>query len=195
MKQLFRYFVLFFRGLLFVPHLSLLWLKKEKEYILLECNRAILPTGFPYRDTIALLWLLENDMFFRNLFYYRLGGWARLVSWYSPGDRSFIITCNHIGWGAYFPHSYSTIINAKTVGVNFICRQCTTIGNKIDGRNDLIPAIGDNVALGANVVIIGDVRIGNNVIIGAGSVVTKDVPNNCVVAGNPAKIIKYIEQE
>ena len=36
----------------------------------------------------------------------------------------------------------------------------------------------------------GGVKIGNNVIIGAGSVVVKDVPDNCVVAGNPAKIIK-----
>lgn len=40
--------------------------------------------------------------------------------------------------------------------------------------------------------IIGNVNIGDNVIVGAGSVVVKDVPSNCVVAGNPAKIIKYI---
>lgn len=35
------------------------------------------------------------------------------------------------------------------------------------------------------------VNIGNNVIIGAGAVVTKDIPDNAIVAGNPAKIIKY----
>lgn len=40
-------------------------------------------------------------------------------------------------------------------------------------------------------VIIGNVHIGNNVIIGAGSVVVKDVPDNAVVVGNPARIIKY----
>ncbi len=51
--------------------------------------------------------------------------------------------------------------------------------------------IGDNVSLGANVTVIGNVHIGNNVIVGAGSVVIKDVPDNCVVAGNPAKIIRY----
>lgn len=55
--------------------------------------------------------------------------------------------------------------------------------------------IGDNVSLGCNVTIIGGVHIGNNVTIGAGSVVVKDVPDNCVVAGNPAKIIRYIKQE
>ena len=87
-------------------------------------------------------------------------------------------------------HPYATIINAKRVGRNFSCRQCTTIGNKKDGDNDHLPIIGDNVTLGANVVIIGGITIGNNVIVGAGSVVVKDVPDNCVVAGNPAKVIK-----
>lgn len=71
-------------------------------------------------------------------------------------------------------------------------RQCTTIGNKKDGRNDLTPVIGDNVNVGANVVIIGNITIGNNVIIGAGSVVVHDVPDNSVVAGNPARVIKSL---
>lgn len=50
--------------------------------------------------------------------------------------------------------------------------------------------IGDNVPLGANVTIIGPVHVGNNVTIGAGSVVVKDVPDNVVIVGNPARIIK-----
>lgn len=49
--------------------------------------------------------------------------------------------------------------------------------------------IGDNVFIGANSVIMPNISIGNNVIIGAGSVVTKDVPDNKVFAGNPAKYI------
>lgn len=49
--------------------------------------------------------------------------------------------------------------------------------------------IGNNVFIGANSIILPNVKIGNNVIIGAGSVVTKDIPDNVVVAGNPAKII------
>ena len=40
-------------------------------------------------------------------------------------------------------------------------------------------------------LIIGGVKIGNNSVIGAGAVVVSDVPNNAVVAGNPAKVIKY----
>jgi acetyltransferase-like isoleucine patch superfamily enzyme len=52
--------------------------------------------------------------------------------------------------------------------------------------------VGDNVRIGSNVTLL-PVNIGNNAIIGAGSVVTKDVPPNCVVAGNPAKVIKKME--
>ncbi len=47
----------------------------------------------------------------------------------------------------------------------------------------------NNVFIGSNSIILPNIKIGNNVIIGAGSVVTKDVPDNSVIAGNPAKII------
>ena len=50
--------------------------------------------------------------------------------------------------------------------------------------------IGNDVMIGANVVILPGVTIGNRVIVGAGSVVTHDIPDDVVVAGNPAKIIK-----
>ena len=53
--------------------------------------------------------------------------------------------------------------------------------------------IGDNVFIGANAIILPGVKIGNNVIVGAGSVVTKDISDNLVVAGNPAKIITDVE--
>ena len=50
--------------------------------------------------------------------------------------------------------------------------------------------IGDNVWLGGRSVIAPGVTIGNNVVVAAGAVVVKDVPDNVVVGGNPAKIIK-----
>jgi len=50
--------------------------------------------------------------------------------------------------------------------------------------------IGNNCVIGINCIIMPGVTIGNEVIVGSGSVVTKDVPNNCIVAGNPAKVIK-----
>ena len=53
--------------------------------------------------------------------------------------------------------------------------------------------IGDNVWIGGRAVINPGVTIGNNVVIASGAVVTKDVPDNVVVGGNPAKIIKEID--
>ncbi|EOD00454.1 sugar O-acetyltransferase [Caldisalinibacter kiritimatiensis] len=52
--------------------------------------------------------------------------------------------------------------------------------------------IGDNVWVGGGAIICPGVTIGDNVVIGAGSVVTKDIPDNVVVAGNPAKVIKKL---
>ena len=52
--------------------------------------------------------------------------------------------------------------------------------------------VGNNVRIGSNSTIL-PVKIGNNSIIGAGAVVTKNVPANCIVAGNPAKIIRKSE--
>lgn len=53
-------------------------------------------------------------------------------------------------------------------------------------------SIGDDVWIGANVTILSGVKIGNNVVIAAGAVVTKDVPDNSLVGGVPAKLIKTL---
>lgn len=62
-------------------------------------------------------------------------------------------------------------------------------------RGDMIPApikIGNRVWIGAHVTVLPGVTIGDNSVVGAGAVVTKDVPPNVVVVGNPARIVKYI---
>ena len=89
-------------------------------------------------------------------------------------------------------HGYSLVINPDTIiGENCALRHCTTIGNKQlkDGTFSKSPIIGNNADIGSNVCIIGPITIGNNVKIGSGSVVVKDVPSDCVVVGNPARII------
>lgn len=55
--------------------------------------------------------------------------------------------------------------------------------------------IGNNVWLGGGVIVTPGVTLGNNVVVGAGSVVTKSFPDNVVIAGNPARIIKTVEEE
>lgn len=55
--------------------------------------------------------------------------------------------------------------------------------------------VGDNVWIGAGVHVMPGVTIGNNVVIGGGSVVVKDIPDNVVAVGNPAKVIKTLDAE
>ena len=60
-----------------------------------------------------------------------------------------------------------------------------------------IQNLGKRVWIGSGAIVLPGVTIGDNSVIGAGSVVTKDVPENCVYGGNPAKLIKkndYVEQ-
>lgn len=78
----------------------------------------------------------------------------------------------------------------------------TTVGHPLNekGRREKMAkgepvTIGNDVWIGGNCTILPGVTIGNNVVIAAGAVVPKDVPDNCIVGGVPAKVIKELEQE
>jgi serine O-acetyltransferase len=132
------------------------------------------------------LYLIVFDKYYRNLFYKRIGRWHYLVFPFAPAHDCFSIgTYMKLGKGMYCNHPFSTVINAKEVGDNFFVAQNVTVGN-----NHGIPSIGNNVAINVNCVVVGDIRIGNNVTIGACSLIMHDVPDNCVVVGNPARIIR-----
>lgn len=60
----------------------------------------------------------------------------------------------------------------------------------IGGDNGGIPIISHYITINVNVVVLGDIVIGDNVTIGAGTVLLKSVPDNCVVVGNPAYILR-----
>lgn len=95
------------------------------------------------------------------------------------------------GPGLAIYHGVGLVVNAQVrLGSYVTLRQCTTIGHK--EKNGGSPRIGSNVDIGSNSIIIGDIEIGNDCIIGAGSVVTRSFPDKCVIAGNPAKIIKRL---
>lgn len=95
-----------------------------------------------------------------------------------------------IGKGTKFGYGgIAVVLHARTViGKNCMIGQGVTIGGKSGWYE--VPVIGDNVHINAGAKIIGPIRIGDNVEIGANSVVVKDVPSNCVVAGIPARILK-----
>ncbi len=141
---------------------------------------------------LILLFLLHQSPYFRSLFYYRIGPVKSLLfSWLRPGCKTFTIPYStKIGKNLWFAHPYSTVLNAASIGDNFKCIHCVTIGKAMNSAGGKRPVIGDNVSVGCHACIIGPVTIGNNVTIGAGSVVVKDVPDNCTVVGNPARILK-----
>ena len=104
------------------------------------------------------------------------------------------IGINTVGKGLYIPHySGGVIVNCLHMGDNCIVTSGVVIGNKGDKENRA--TIGDNVEITLGAKIIGKVTIGNNVIIAPNSVVVKDVPDNCVVTGVPAKFLKYTNQK
>lgn len=101
------------------------------------------------------------------------------------------------GSGLYIPHQGSLIRitpNCK-IGNNCTILPGVVIGNKhLETNSNEIITIGNNCYIGLGAKIFGNVKIGNNVIIGANAVVTSDIPDNAVVGGVPARIIKIKSQ-
>lgn len=107
----------------------------------------------------------------------------------SIGKNVFINSCCH-----FQDQGGITIGNNVLIGHNVVIATLNHNPNpKL--RASILPKpvkIGDNVWIGANVTILPGVIVGNGAIIGAGAVVTKDVKENTLVAGNPARFIKEV---
>lgn len=96
-------------------------------------------------------------------------------------------------------HNFSGIfIPTTTIGENFIVFQGVTVGH-VRGQAGKPPIIGNNVFLGAGAKILGNLTIGNDVAVGANSLVLTSVPDSCSVVGVPARIVskdtKWIQEK
>lgn len=95
-----------------------------------------------------------------------------------------------ISKGFRISHFGHIVVNPATViGKNFNISQGVTIGHA-EGKLFGSPRIGNNVSIQANAVVVGGVTIGNDVLIAPNAFVNFDVPDGCIVLGNPGQIIK-----
>ena len=139
----------------------------------------------------------KNNIFLRNT--------AITVTHCRSGHTPSVTIGNNCHFGIW---NHITCINQITIGDNLLTGAYVLISDNAHGiaGKDMIDTapfdrplvskgeihIGNNVWLGDKVSILANVHIGNNVIIGANSVVTKDIPDNCVAAGIPATVIRQL---
>lgn len=133
-----------------------------------------------------------------------LGAWIKYAGeMFNP----FISIGNNCNIGE---HTHITSINRITIGDGLLTGRYVYIGDNSHGGLSIEEAsippikrqlkskgeivIGNNVWIGDKATILAGVHIGDNVIIGANSVVTHDVPSNCIAAGMPAKVVKQLEE-
>lgn len=142
-------------------------------------------------DHSAMAQLLWQCREFRNLVIYRNRNHPirrRLIALFYPPMETLYMDALEIGGGLYIQHGFATMIAAKSIGENCWINQQVTIG--YNGQGDP-PVIGDNVTITCGAKVLGSIHIGNHVTVGANAVVIRDVPDNCVVGGVPAKILKF----
>lgn len=172
----------------------------NKEIVVRDAKRWIkpyrlwerLPENYKLYD--LLFYLFNRYGEFRNLFYYRFAKdpnknhfLLKLLKYFYPPRDSVRLLTTEIGPGFFLQHGTGSSLGARKIGENCWINQQVTIGFAERG---LSPIIGNNVTIRPGAKIFGEITIGDNSIIGANSVVMKDVPPNCTVAGRPARIIR-----
>ncbi|NNL77789.1 MAG: N-acetyltransferase [Desulfobacterales bacterium] len=82
--------------------------------------------------------------------------------------------------------------------INDLWPRATTEDGKLKGDNDWVcvaTVVKSGASIGSSATLLSGITVGKNAVIGAGSVVTKDVPANTIVAGNPARVIRSIKKQ
>lgn len=127
---------------------------------------------------------------------YKKGLWGKIVTLYYKWVHhrksikyNIVIGPNMVGYGLRIAHVIGggIIVNCKSMGNNCVVNVNVVVGNK--HKTTDVPTIGDNVSLSTGCKVFGLIEIGNNVVVAPNAVVVKDVPDNCIVGGVPARVI------
>ncbi len=194
LEALLRRVIHSFRAALCLPLLAPYALTNMRHLIDADSLRWLEIQGGTHANRTSGLLLLLPNRVFRSIFYHRIKcGNLRaqvlsrsLALVYRP-CATLTIDTREIGPGLFVQHGVATFITARSIGANCWINQQVTIGYT---NNDDAPILGNNVTVYCGAKVIGDIRIGDNVVVGANAVVVKDIPDNCVVAGVPARIIR-----
>lgn len=146
----------------------------------------IIKLSFEHRLKYMLLWrrFEKKPTFLTKLRLYRLARKYGLE----------ISTSAKIGKGLYLGHPYNITVASKAeLGNNVNLHKGCTIGRENRGKRVGVPKIGNNVYVGINAVVVGNIKIGNDVLIAPNSYVNFDVPDHSIVIGNPAVV--HIKEE
>lgn len=152
-------------------------------------------------------WLLHNEIWYiykyirhlRYIEYYKNTHHSQILFLYHwflykrlGFKLHFTIYPNTIGPGLRIYHTgdFLHVKSTCKIGKNCTLLPGVVFGNKHENENNDIIEVGDNCYFGLGAKIFGSVKIGNNVTIGANAVVTHDIPDNAIVGGIPAKIIR-----
>lgn len=154
---------------------------------------------------LTALKLMITNPSFKMSFWFRIGSWLESKKKWRMAYYMVFIYYKHlmyktgiqlpigtqVGGGIKFYHFGDVVVNRNAkIGKNASIYNGVTIGINLrpDGKA-YPPVIGDNVVLCTGAKVIGNVTVGSNSVVGANAVVVKDIPDNSVAAGVPAKVL------
>lgn len=184
--KLLKRIILYLNILRFFPHFVFFYLTKNRKLIIKDIQAYKVEYKIKQSNNYSLLHFLFYHRSFRGLFYHRIGDVKWLIQFLAPPIQNLGFSKTPIGGGLILYHAYGTILNATSIGDNCKIAHNVTLGFK----NGLAPILKDNVEIFTGATIVGGITIGTNCRIGPGAVVFKDIPDNCVIVGNPAYILK-----
>jgi serine O-acetyltransferase len=114
---------------------------------------------------------------------------ATILNFFVKAVYHINIEASQFGPGLYIGHIGTIYIGRAKIGSNASITHSVTIGVGHSAGKEGLPVIGDNVWIGTGAIITGAITIGNNVTITAGTVLSRDVPDNALVSGNPGRVV------